>query len=56
MPGDFPGIFGNICVTLYGTSRSSIDASSRRSRWRITFAWTGDECTDVEFVSLEDTH
>jgi len=41
---------------LHGTSRYSIDASSRRSRWRITFAWTGSECTDVELVRLEDTH
>jgi len=41
---------------LHGTSRYSIDATSRRSRWRITFAWTGEECVDVELVSLEDTH
>jgi len=41
---------------LHGISRYSIDATSRRSRWRITFAWTGADCNDVELVRLEDTH
>ena len=42
--------------SLQGTNRYSIDADSRRSPWRITFAWTNDELTDVELVQIEDTH
>lgn len=41
---------------LHGTARYSIDATSRRSRWRITFAWTDEQATVVELVLLEDTH
>ncbi len=36
--------------------RYSIDANSRNSKWRITFAWADDELTDVELVEIEDTH
>jgi plasmid maintenance system killer protein len=41
---------------LRGTGRYSIDANARNSKWRITFAWTNDELTDVELVEIEDTH
>lgn len=41
---------------LHGTGRYSIDADSRRSKWRITFAWTGDDHMDVQLVLIEDTH
>ncbi|WP_367872235.1 type II toxin-antitoxin system RelE/ParE family toxin [Luteolibacter sp. Populi] len=41
---------------LHGDSRYSIDANSRNSKWRITFAWANDELTDVELVEIEDTH
>ena len=41
---------------LHGASRYSIDANSRNSKWRITFAWANDELTDVELVEIEDTH
>jgi plasmid maintenance system killer protein len=41
---------------LRGTGRYSIDADSRRSPWRITFAWSGDEMVDVELVTIENTH
>jgi len=41
---------------LHGEGRYSIDANSRNSRWRITFAWVNDELTDVELVEIEDTH
>jgi plasmid maintenance system killer protein len=36
--------------------RYSIDAGSRKSIWRITFEWSNDELTDVELVTIEDTH
>lgn len=41
---------------LKGTSRYSIDADSRKSPWRITFEWEGDEMTNVLLVKIEDTH
>ena len=41
---------------LHGSDRYSIDADSRKSKWRITFAWADDELTDVELVEIEDTH
>lgn len=41
---------------LRGTRRYSIDADSRASRWRITFAWANRELTDVTLVKIEDTH
>jgi len=36
--------------------RHSIDANSRRSKWRITFAWKNEQLSDVELVKIEDTH
>jgi plasmid maintenance system killer protein len=42
--------------SLRGTRRYSIDANSRASRWRITFAWANRELTDVTLVKIEDTH
>ena len=36
--------------------RYSIDVSSSRSIWRITFEWSNEEFTDVELVKIEDTH
>ena len=41
---------------LSGTERYSIDADSRRSKWRITFRWENDLKTDLELVQIEDTH
>lgn len=41
---------------LRGTRRYSIDANSRRSKWRITFTWVGEEHYDVQLVLIEDTH
>lgn len=41
---------------LHGTGRYSIDANSRRSKWRITFDWADDEHVDVQLVLIEDTH
>jgi hypothetical protein len=41
---------------LHGTKRYSIDANARASKWRITFAWTNQELTDVSLVKVEDTH
>jgi plasmid maintenance system killer protein len=41
---------------LHGTGRYSIDANSRVSKWRITFAWADQELTDVSLVKIEDTH
>lgn len=41
---------------LTGTGRYSIDADSRKSPWRITFEWEGDEMTNVILVKIEDTH
>lgn len=41
---------------LRGTKRYSIDANSRRSKWRITFAWKDENLCDVELVKIEDTH
>jgi plasmid maintenance system killer protein len=42
--------------SLRGTRRYSIDADSRASKWRITFAWANRELTDVSLVKIEDTH
>ena len=36
--------------------RYSIDAESRKSKWRITFQWHDDELQDVALVKIEDTH
>ncbi len=41
---------------LHGSHRCSIDADSRKSKWRITFIWENDEATDVCFVQIDDTH
>jgi plasmid maintenance system killer protein len=41
---------------LHGEGRYSIDANSRSSKWRITFAWANEELTDVQLVRIEDTH
>ena len=41
---------------LHGTGRYSIDANSRNSKWRITFAWADQALTDVSLVKIEDTH
>lgn len=41
---------------LHGEGRYSIDANSRNTKWRITFAWANEELTDVELVEIEDTH
>ena len=41
---------------LQGTKRYSIDANSRRPKWRITFAWNDQNLCDVELVKIEDTH
>lgn len=41
---------------LKGTSKYSIDAESRNSRWRITFQWENAEMKNVELVRIEDTH
>ena len=41
---------------LRGIKRYSIDASSRQSKWRITFAWKDENLCDVELVKIEDTH
>ncbi len=41
---------------LHGTGRHSIDANSRTSKWRITFAWANQEFTDVSLVEIEDPH
>lgn len=41
---------------LHGTKKYSIDANARTSKWRITFAWTNQELTDVSLVRIEDTH
>lgn len=41
---------------LHGSGRYSIDANSRASKWRITFAWADEELTDVSLVAIEDTH
>ena len=41
---------------LHGKNRYSIDADSRKSKWRITFAWANEELTDVNLVEIEDTH
>lgn len=41
---------------LHGTSRYSIDADSRKSKWRITFKWKDEEMVDVTLVRIEDTH
>lgn len=42
--------------SLKGTTRYSIDADSRNSKWRITFAWADQALTDVSLVTIEDTH
>ncbi len=41
---------------LHGSGRFSIDADSRKSKWRITFTWENDEAKDVCLVKIEDTH
>lgn len=41
---------------LRGSKRYSIDANSRRSKWRITFAWADQDRVDVQLVCIEDTH
>jgi plasmid maintenance system killer protein len=41
---------------LQGTERYSIDANSRRSKWRITFSWNKESRVDVQLVKIEDTH
>lgn len=41
---------------LRGSKRYSIDANSRRSKWRITFAWADQDRVDVQPVCIEDTH
>jgi plasmid maintenance system killer protein len=41
---------------LQGTRRYSVDANSRNSKWRITFAWADERLTDVLLVKIEDTH
>lgn len=41
---------------LHGSDRYSIDADSRKSKWRITFSWENDEMADVRLVTIEDTH
>jgi len=41
---------------LHGSNRYSIDADSRKSKWRITFTWENDEATDVRLVKIENTH
>jgi plasmid maintenance system killer protein len=43
---------------LHGTDpiRYSIDANSRKSKWRITFQWTNEERTSVAQLKIEDTH
>lgn len=41
---------------LHGSGRHSIDANSRSSKWRITFAWADQEFTDLSLVKIEDTH
>ena len=41
---------------LHGTGRYSIDANSRNSKWRITFAWVDQALTDVSLVKIDDTH
>ncbi len=52
----------NLLLTRYlkyhkiGGNRFSIDADSRRSKWRITFSWKDDQLQDVDFVKIEDTH
>lgn len=42
--------------SLRGTDRYSIDADSRRSKWRITFRWENEEMSHVALVKIEDTH
>ena len=42
--------------SLKGTNRYSIDADTRNSKWRITFAWADQALTDVSLVAIEDTH
>jgi plasmid maintenance system killer protein len=41
---------------LKGTNRYSIDANNRSSKWRITFSWEKDNLSNVELVTIEDTH
>lgn len=41
---------------LHGTNRYSINANSRRSKWRIAFTWNEDRRENVEFVQIENTH
>lgn len=37
------------------TGRNCIDANSRVSKWRLTFARAEQELTDVSLVTIEDT-
>ena len=41
---------------LQGLRRYSIDADSRRSKWRITFEWSDEHLKNVTLVRIEDTH
>jgi plasmid maintenance system killer protein len=41
---------------LIGTGRYRIDADARNSKWRITFAWAGEELVNVKLVRIENTH
>jgi plasmid maintenance system killer protein len=41
---------------LRGSGRYSIDANSRNSKWRITFAWVDERAVDARLVKIEDTH
>ena len=52
---DLPTLQSLHCHKLQGTIRYSIDANSRNSKWRITFAWANEELIDVELVAIEDT-
>jgi hypothetical protein len=54
---DSAGIkYSDASIRLIGSGRSSIDADSRKSKWRITFTWENDEAKDVCLVKIEDTH
>ena len=41
---------------LKGSDFFSIDADSRKSKWRIVFAWMDETLTDVCLVQIGDTH
>ncbi len=42
--------------SLSGSVRYSIDADSRKSKWRITFIWEDEVRKDIQLVRIEDTH